>query len=291
MNTNKSLLNKILKKYLPNFESLTQTEIIKEIESILSTKQIKLEQLSKDCGIEAEEALKNRKFVLTTSSKTMDFDGVIIATGAKAKWLGLENEERFLGKGYHSCATCDGFFYKDRTIAVVGGGDSAMEEAGFLTKFAKKVYLIHRSETFKASRIMLERIKQNPKIEMLTYKKVTALNGDSLLRTVTLESTHPDSMGEVSTLELDGLFVAIGHLPNSAFVSNLNLDRDEFGYLLPQSMLPPENRTSHFQTATKVNGIFVAGDIEDSVYRQAISAAGSGCRAAIDMEKWLAEQE
>lgn len=224
------------------------------------------------------------KFQLTTTCGESElFEAVIIASGASAKYLGLPGEERFLGKGYHSCATCDGFFYRNKVVAVVGGGDSAMEESNFLTKFATKVYLIHRRDTFKASKIMQERVLKNQKIEILYNKVVTQLLGEDLLSAVELQDTQS---GDKTVLPLDGLFVAIGHTPNTSFVQG-KLEMDELGYLIPQGRLPLEKRVSKYDMATQIPGIFVAGDVEDRVYRQAITAAGDGCKAAIDCEKWL----
>jgi thioredoxin reductase (NADPH) len=228
-----------------------------------------------------------KKFKLTIGDRIDIYDAVIIATGASARYLGLEGEEKYIGKGYHSCATCDGFFYRDKEVAVVGGGDSAMEEANFLTRFAKKVYIINRSENFKASKIMLQRAKNNPKIEFLLNKVVDKFIGQEILESLVLRDTVNN---QTSNLKVDGLFVAIGHIPNSGFVGNL-LDKDKAGYLIPQSKVSPEFRVSKYDTATKIPGIFVAGDIEDTTYRQAITAAGDGCKAAIDLERWLESQE
>ncbi len=254
------------------------------------------------------------EFSLDTGGRTETFDAVIIASGASAKYLGVPGEEKFVGKGYHSCATCDGFFYKGKTIAVVGGGDSAMEEANFLTKFAQKVYLIHRRGEFKASKIMLERAKKNPKIEFILYKSIASFTGENKVDGVILHDTKAeytakgenieydsfpegrvfleDNLEKVSDgeykLVLDGVFVAIGHNPNTNFVGNL-LDKDAIGYLIPQGRLPVDERVSKYAMGTKIPGLFVAGDVEDSYYRQAITAAGDGCRAAIECEKWLEE--
>lgn len=228
---------------------------------------------------------KTKKFTLDLGFSKQDFDAVIISSGASARYLGLEGEEKYVGKGYHSCATCDGFFYRGKTIAVVGGGDSAMEEANFLTKFAEKVYLIHRRDVFKASKIMLDRAKSNPKIEFLLNKTVEKLVGKDLLEKILIKDTKT---GEISDLIIDGLFVAIGHIPNTGFASQI-LDMDEVGYLIPQSQRPFEERTSKYLTMSNIEGIFVAGDVEDKVYRQAITAAGEGCKAAMDCEKWLEE--
>jgi thioredoxin reductase (NADPH) len=215
-------------------------------------------------------------FTLIHDSGQTTFDAVIIASGASARYLGLPNEEKYIGRGYHSCATCDGFFYKNKEIIVVGAGDSAMEEANFLTKFASKVYLVHRSENFRASKIMIDRAKANPKIEWVLNKTIVSLNGENKVTNVDLKDTVT---GELTNLSIDGVFVAIGHIPNTDFVKG-HLSMDEAGYLLPKH-----------RTMSEIEGIFIAGDVEDTVYRQAITAAGDGCRAAMDSEKWLESRE
>ncbi|NJS41410.1 thioredoxin-disulfide reductase [Candidatus Gracilibacteria bacterium] len=216
----------------------------------------------------------SHKYTISSDTGEIIYDGVIIASGATAKYLGLEGEEKFIGKGYHSCATCDGFFYRDKELIIVGGGDSAMEESIFLTKFATKVYLIHRSENFRASKIMLDRAKANNKIEFLTNKKITKFYTDEKekLNGVELENTQT---GESQKMNIDGVFVAIGHIPNTNFVKG-KLSMDEAGYLIPKH-----------RTMSEIEGIFIAGDVEDTIYKQAITAAGDGCRAAMDLEKWL----
>jgi len=200
---------------------------------------------------------------------------VVIATGAKAKWLGLPGEQRLMGRGVSGCATCDGFFFKDRRVAVVGGGDTAMEEALFLSKFASEVLIIHRREEFRASKIMLERARRNPKITFLTNTVVDDVLGDESvegIRTRNLET------GEERELEMDGFFAAIGHAPATGVFEGV-VEMDEGGYILQK-----EN------TMTSVPGVFAAGDVSDKRYRQAVTAAGDGCRAAIDAERWLEEQ-
>lgn len=174
----------------------------------------------------------SHKYTISSDTGEIIYDGVIIASGATAKYLGLEGEEKFIGKGYHSCATCDGFFYRDKELIIVGGGDSAMEESIFLTKFATKVYLIHRSENFRASKIMLDRAKANNKIEFLTNKKITKFYTDEKekLNGVELENTQT---GESQKMNIDGVFVAIGHIPNTNFVKG-KLSMDEAGYLIPK---------------------------------------------------------
>ena len=199
---------------------------------------------------------------------------VIIATGAKPRKLGLESEEKLWAKGVSSCATCDGFFYRGKKVAVIGGGDSAMEEANFLTKFADKVYLIHRREEFRASQIMIDRAKANEKVEILTNKAVDEVLGEEKVTGLRLKDTQS---GESSELELDGMFLAIGHIPVTEL---FGVEKDETGYILHK-----EN------TMTSEKGVFAAGDCVDHRYRQAITASAMGCQAAIDAERWLSEQE
>lgn len=223
-------------------------------------------------GIEFDPTTAVPHFTLNTGGATHEYDAIIIASGARAKYIGIPGEERFIGNGYHTCATCDGFFYRNKVIAVVGGGDSAMEETNHLTHFGSKVYLIHRREEFRASKIMQDRVLNNPKVEVIYNTAVTDLVGNEFLETLKLKNTVTD---QVSELKVDGLFVAIGHTPNTDFVKG-KLDMDEVGYLRPiQGMM------------TSVPGIFTCGDVDDTKYRQAISAAGEGCKAAMDCEKWL----
>ncbi len=198
---------------------------------------------------------------------------VIIATGARARYLGLESEEKFKGRGVSACATCDGFFYTGKVVAVVGGGDSAMEEATFLTKFASKVYILNRTEDFKASKIMLDRAKNNEKIEVLTTVEVAEVKGEQTVSSVDLRNTVN---GEISNLPLDGLFIAIGHVPNVEMFKDV-LDLDERGYL----------KTKAGNSKTKIKGVYAAGDVQDPRYQQAITAAGSGCIAALDAQEYL----
>jgi thioredoxin reductase (NADPH) len=200
---------------------------------------------------------------------------VVIATGAKAKWLGLPGEQRLMGRGVSGCATCDGFFFKDKRVAVVGGGDTAMEEALFLTKFAAGVLLIHRRDEFRASKIMLQRARNNPKITFLTDTVVEDVLGEEGVEGIRVGNTKS---GEERDIEVDGFFAAIGHAPATGlFVDQVEMD--EGGYVLQK-----EN------TMTSVPGVFAAGDVSDKRYRQAVTAAGDGCRAAIDAERWLEEQ-
>jgi thioredoxin reductase (NADPH) len=204
-------------------------------------------------------------------------DSVIVATGARARQLGLESEVRLQGRGVSYCATCDAAFFRDKVVVVVGGGDSAMEEALFISRFASKVYVVHRRETFRASPIMVDRVRANDKVELVLNKVVDEVLGEDKLTGVRLEDTVT---GELTTLEADGLFVAIGHDPNTAlFLDQLDHEADS-GYLLTRGK----------STETNIPGVFAAGDVQDHVYRQAVTAAGSGCAAALDAERWLSEQ-
>jgi thioredoxin reductase (NADPH) len=198
---------------------------------------------------------------------------IIVSTGAQSLMLGLEAEERLLGHGLSTCATCDGFFFRDHEIAVVGGGDSALEEATFLTRFASKVTIIHRREDLRASKIMQERAFKNDKIEFLWHSTVVDLVGESRLEGAVVADVRT---GERQTLPVSGLFVAIGHRPNTDLFAG-QLDRDDAGYLA----------TVPGRSLTNVEGVFACGDVQDHTYRQAITAAGSGCMAAIDAERWL----
>ena len=203
-------------------------------------------------------------------------DAVIVSTGAQSLMLGLEAEERLIGHGLSTCATCDGFFFRGKEVAVVGGGDSAIEEATFLTKFASKVTLIHRRESFRASKIMQERALNNPKIDIMWNTAVTEIVGTDTLESLVLRDTVT---GEESRKDVSGLFIAIGHRPNTDVFKGV-LDMEDSGYLITR----PDS------TYTNIPGVFACGDVKDHVYRQAITAAGSGCMAAIDTERWLEAQ-
>ena len=202
---------------------------------------------------------------------------VIVATGATARQLGLDSEVRLQGRGVSYCATCDASFFRDKVVTVVGGGDSAMEEASFIARFASKVYLVHRREEFRASQIMVDRVTSNDKIELILSTVVEEVFGDTCVTSVRLRNVET---GETSELETDGFFVAIGHDPSTALFVD-QLDHDENGYLL----------TVGKTTETNIPGVFAAGDVQDHVYRQAVTAAGSGCMAALDAERFLASSE
>ena len=213
-------------------------------------------------------------FKLKSSKGEYEFKTVIIASGASARWLGVDGEKELQGYGVSACATCDGFFFKEKEVAVVGGGDSAMEEALFLTKFAKKVYVIHRRDQFRASQIMQDRVLNHEKIEVVWNSTVEKINGEGAVSSILIKDTVDSSEKE---LNLDGVFVAIGHDPNVGFLDGF-IELDDKGYIKTGFTT---------ETSTSVPGVFAAGDVADSIYRQAITAAGTGCQAAIDAERWL----
>lgn len=213
-------------------------------------------------------------FSLKSAKETYEFKSVIISSGASAKWLDVKGEKELQGHGVSACATCDGFFFKEKEVIVVGGGDSAMEEALFLTKFATKVYIVHRRDSFRASKIMQDRVLGNDKIEVLWNKEVTEIHGSESVESVSLSDTKDGSSSEVN---IDGVFMAIGHTPNVDFLDGL-VELDEKGYVKTGFTT---------ETSTSVPGVFAAGDVADSIYRQAVTAAGTGCQAAIDAERWL----
>jgi thioredoxin-disulfide reductase len=215
------------------------------------------------------------KSVVTADGETYRARAVILAMGAAARYLQVPGEQELLGRGVSSCATCDGFFFRDQDIAVIGGGDSAMEEATFLTRFARSVTLVHRRDEFRASKIMLNRARTNDKIKFITNHAVLGVDGD---KTVTGLRLRDNTTREESALAVTGVFVAIGHEPRSSLVRDV-VDIDHDGYVLVQER----------STSTSLDGVFAAGDLVDRTYRQAVTAAGSGCAAAIDAERWLAE--
>ena len=216
----------------------------------------------------------SRPFKIYIGEKLHLAQTVIISTGANAKWLNIPSEKQYISRGVSSCATCDAAFFRNVEVAIVGGGDTAMEEANFLTRFASKVYVIHRSESFKASKIMLDRARENPKIEFIMDTVVEEVLGDG--KSVTGVKLKSTKTGALSEKAVQGLFVAIGHTPNTKLFKNI-LDMNEIGYL----------KTKPGTTYTNIPGVFAAGDVQDSVYRQAITAAGTGCMASLDAERWM----
>ena len=243
-------LMQVFKGQAERFGTEIKTEIIDSIESI-------------DGG-----------FKLKSSKGEYEFKSVIISSGASARWLGVEGEKELQGYGVSACATCDGFFFKEKEVAVVGGGDSAMEEALFLTKFASKVYVVHRRDEFRASQIMQDRVLNHEKIEVIWNSTVEKINGEGAVSSIVLKDTVNSSEKE---MDIDGVFVAIGHDPNFGCLNNC-VELDEKGYIKTGFTT---------DTSTSVPGVFAAGDVADSIYRQAVTAAGTGCQAAIDSERWL----
>lgn len=216
-----------------------------------------------------------KPFMVKTEKGEYFAKSIIIATGADAKWLGLPNEQRLRGKGVSACATCDGFFFKGKELIVAGGGDSAMEEATFLTRFATKVTIVHRRNEFRASKIMLKRAQDNPKINFVTDAVITDVVGENTVEGVKVKYNQD---GKEEVIPAGGLFVAIGHFPNAKIFADAGIETDEKGYIKVSN-----------NTRTNIEGVFVGGDVNDPRYRQAVTAAGMGCMAALDVEKYLAE--
>jgi thioredoxin reductase (NADPH) len=218
---------------------------------------------------------KQRPFVVKTDTGEYRSRAIIIATGANAKWLGLPSEKRLQGRGVTACAMCDGFFFKNKDVVVIGGGDTAMEEAIFLTRYVDHVTIIHRRDTFRASKIMQDRARKNPKISLLMDSEVTEVLGEDSVTGVHVRNVKTN---EESTLDVEGVFLAIGHQPNTELFKGA-IEMDQAGYIIPTEY-----------TMTNIPGVFAAGDVTDHRYRQAVTAAGDGCRAAIDLERWLENQ-
>src|SRR5680860_1121269 len=216
-----------------------------------------------------------KPFKITVGEKTFEGKSVIIATGADTKWLGVLGESEKTGRGVSSCAPCDAAFFRDKNVIVVGGGDSAMEEAIVLTKFAKEVIIVHRRDSFRASKIMQDKVKKNPKIKFILNSEITKVLGDLKVEKIEIKN---NKTGKVEEMPIDGIFVAIGHTPNTAVFNGVDID--EKGFI-----------KVYDHTKTNIDGIFVAGDVHDFHYKQAITAAGFGCMAALETEKWLREKE
>ncbi len=220
--------------------------------------------------------VSSRPFKVWVENEQYQARTLIISTGATAKYLGLENERRLIGRGVSACATCDGAFFKNQPVAVIGGGDTAMEEANFLTRFASKVYVIHRRHEFRASKIMADRVLKNPKVEVIWDTEMVDVNGEKNVESIKLKNVKT---GKVNDLKVDGVFVAIGHKPNTDLFKGM-LKMNDVGYIVTEGK----------STYTSVEGVFACGDVQDPIYRQAITAAGTGCMAAIDAERWLERQ-
>ena len=238
------------------------------------------ERFGAECVFQTVDSVDFSKnpFVVNVDNEKYAAEAIIISTGASARLLGLESEARLMGHGVSACATCDGFFFKNKKVLVVGGGDSAMEEATFLTKFASEVVIIHRRKEFRASKIMVDRAFSNPKISFRYNQTIDDIIGtkDTGVQSVMLKDTLTN---EITKETCDGIFMAIGHVPNTSLFKGM-IDLDESGYII----------TNPDSTHTNLKGVFACGDVQDHVYRQAVTAAGSGCMAAIDAERWLEQQ-
>jgi len=253
--------------------------------SLMDTMRKQAQRFGADCRFNeiTEIDFSRRPFTLKTEKDTFTAEAVIVATGASARWLGIESEKKFKGYGVSACATCDAFFYRNLKVFVVGGGDTAMEEANYLTNFASEVTVIHRRDEFRASKIMIERAQKNPKIKFLLNSTIKEITGDEfpdgrkIVTGAIIQNTKDGSLTEV---KVDGIFMGIGHQPNTLIFKDV-LDMDETGYLIVKP------GTTH----TNIEGVFAAGDVADKTYRQAITAAGSGCMAALDTLHWLQEKE
>ncbi len=220
--------------------------------------------------------LKAKQFKVTADDKVYETETLIIATGANAKWMGLESEQRFVGRGVSSCATCDGALYKDKSVIVVGGGDTAMEDAIFLTRFASSVTIVHRRDSFRASKIMADRVLKNPKIKVIWNSAVEEIRGDQKVRSVVIKNVASNKKSE---MPIDGIFVAIGYTPNTQLFKG-QLPLDDLGYLVTRE-----------EVETEIKGVYVAGDVADRFYRQAATASGSGVKAALRVREYLQNKE
>ncbi|MCL6096628.1 MAG: thioredoxin-disulfide reductase [Patescibacteria group bacterium] len=216
----------------------------------------------------------NKPFKVSVGDKAYEGKTVIIATGAETKWLGVPGEQEKIGRGVSSCAPCDAAFFRNKNVIVVGGGDSAMEEALVLTKFATSVTLVHRKDTFRASEIMQKRVKENPKVKIMFNSEITEVLGDKSVEKVKIKN---NKTGEISEMPIDGVFVAIGHIPNTKIFNDIELDEAGFVKVRDHAL-------------TNIDGVFVAGDVHDHEYKQAVTAAGFGCAAALEAQKWLEEK-
>ena len=217
-------------------------------------------------------SVKDGHYEIVVGDETIQTKTVIICTGASARMLGIPSEAQFVGKGVHTCATCDGYFYKDKDIFVIGGGDSAAEESGFLTKHAKKVTIVHRRDTMRASKIMQDRVKKNPKIDFLWDTEIVEFKGENMLKSVVLKNTKT---GKTEERQIDGIFLSIGHIPNTKIFGDL-IKVDDHGFIITDKL-----------THTNLPGVYAGGDVQDPVFKQAITSAGAGCEAAMEAEKYL----
>lgn len=287
----------------PGFESVLGPELIMK----MRTHAQKFGTRFIDDNVKRVDFSKKPYSLFLSNGDVLQTNSVIITTGASALWLGLENEQRLRGRGVSACATCDGFFFKNKTVAVVGGGDTAMEEANFLTKFATKVYLIHRKEEFRASKIMQSRVFENSKIEVVRNAQVVDVLGQDKVEGLQLKTTSPtddtsranDNQPATNALSVDGLFLAIGHKPDTEFLKNSGVILDQKGYIKTASWAVWEQyqnpnisyniSKTKYQSATNIDGVFAAGDCVDYAYRQAATAVGMGVAAALEVERYLAD--
>lgn len=285
----RAMLNPLLVQGLEPGGQLTTTTDVENYPGFTEVQgpdlMIKMEEHARAMGTEivsdiiTDLDLSKRPFTANSDSGTVyTADAIILATGARAKWLGLDSEEAFKGFGVSACATCDGFFYRDQEIVVVGGGNTAVEEALFLTNFASKVTLIHRRDELRSERILADRLMKNPKIEPLWFNELVEVVGDDMPKGVTGVRTKNVKTGEITEIPCKGVFIAIGHAPASELVKDV-LETHMGGYVVTQ----PDS------TATSIPGVFAAGDLTDHIYRQAVTSAGMGCMAALEAERFLSE--